>query len=79
MSNEKNPEQLFELFYQDITPDMNPPGMSKYQNQGMYMWWRERFMNAFYGNEEPMSLRSWAEAPQMWLKGYQLSTGNETE
>lgn len=25
-----NPEQLFEMFFQDITPDMNPPGM-KYQ------------------------------------------------
>lgn len=65
-----NPDQLFELFYQDITPDMNPPGMLKYRSEGMYLWWYERFMNAFFSNEEPYSLRSWAEVPQMWLAGY---------
>lgn len=65
-----HPEQLFELFYQDVTPEMNPPGMTKHHGKMMHMWWRERFMNAFFGNEEPYSLRSWAEAPQMWLAGY---------
>lgn len=65
-----NPEQLFELFYQDITPEMNPPGMPKYRSEVMYMWWRERFMNAYFGHEEPKVLSSWAEAPQMWLKGF---------
>lgn len=63
-------EQLFELFYQDITPEMNPPGIQKYRCDGMYQWWYERFMNAFYGLEEPRALRSWAEVPQMWLRGY---------
>ena len=65
-----NPEQLFELFFQDITVDMNPPGM-KHRCEAMHYWWRERFMNAYYGIEEPRSLRSWAESPQMWLRGYQ--------
>lgn len=65
-----HPEQLFELFYTDITPEMNPPGMPKYRTQVMYMWWRERFMNALNGVEEPYALRSWAEAPKMWLAGY---------
>ncbi|WP_457794918.1 hypothetical protein [Acinetobacter baumannii] len=73
-----NPEQLFELFFQDITTDMNPPGM-KYRCDAMRYWWRERFMNAFYGVEEPLSLRSWAEAPQMWLKGYRQCQKNETQ
>ncbi|NKS46122.1 hypothetical protein [Acinetobacter lwoffii] len=65
-----HPDELFELFYQDITPEMNPPGMPKYHSEGMYMWWRELFMNAYFGHQEPYALRSWAEAPQMWLKGY---------
>lgn len=33
----ENPEQLFELFYSDLTPDMNPPGMPKWRSQGMFM------------------------------------------
>lgn len=66
-----NPEQLFELFYQDVTPEMNPPGMTKHHGKMMYMWWHERFMNALNGVQEPYSLRSWAEAPQMWIAGYQ--------
>ena len=70
MSNEKRPEQLFELFYQDITLEMNPPGMPKHRSEGMFMWWRERFMNAYFGHEESKALSSWAEATQMWLKGY---------
>ncbi|WP_318342450.1 hypothetical protein [Acinetobacter sp. 16] len=73
-----NPEQLFELFFQDITTDMNPPGM-KYRCDAMRYWWRERFMNAYYGVEEIRSLRSWAEAPQMWLKGYRQCQKNETQ
>ncbi|HGW4224951.1 MULTISPECIES: hypothetical protein [Acinetobacter calcoaceticus/baumannii complex] len=36
----------------------------------MYIWWHERFMNAYCGIQEPHGLRSWAEAPQMWLAGY---------
>ncbi|MCO8066794.1 hypothetical protein NI459_03930 [Acinetobacter schindleri] len=63
-------DQLFELFYQDLTPDMNPPGMPTWRSQGMFMWWREIFMNALHGVEEPLGLRSRAEAPQMWLAGY---------
>ena len=65
-----NPEQLFELFMQDITPEMNPPGMPKWRSEAMYSWWRERFMNAYFGHEESKALSSWAEASQMWLKGY---------
>lgn len=49
---------------------MNPPGMPKYRSEGMYKWWHERFMNALNSVEEPRALRSWAEAPQMWLAGY---------
>lgn len=64
-----NPEKLFELFYQDITPEMNPPGMTKHHGKMMYMWWHERFMNAFFGNEEPYSLRSWAEARKCGWQG----------
>lgn len=64
-----NPEQLFELFLQDLTPDMNPPGF-KYRPKLLRDWWHERFMNAFQGIKEPHSIRSWAEAPTMWLKGY---------
>ncbi|MDM1022088.1 hypothetical protein QSV37_17590 [Acinetobacter sp. VNK23] len=63
-----DPYQLFHLFYQDVTPDMNPPGM-KHRGDAMYHFWRERFINAFLGIEEPCSMRSWGEVPQMWLKG----------
>lgn len=66
----ENPEQLFEQFYKNVTYEMNPPGMPKWQSEGMSQWWRERFMNAYFGIQEPYSLRSWAEAPQMWLAGY---------
>ncbi|MEC6125281.1 MULTISPECIES: hypothetical protein [Acinetobacter] len=65
-----NPEQLFELFFKNIRPDMNPPFIYKHNSKGVYHFWHERFRNAFYGIEEPYSLRSWAEAPQMWLAGY---------
>ncbi|QNX07319.1 hypothetical protein [Acinetobacter seifertii] len=65
-----NPEQLFELFYKNVTFEMNPPGMPKWQSEGMKHWWRERFMNALYGVQESRNLRSWAEAPQMWLVAY---------
>lgn len=68
MHSKLHPEQLFELFFADVREDMNPPGLKRYN--GMREWWRERFMNAFNGIEEPYSLRSWAEAPQMWLAGY---------
>ncbi|MEB3755106.1 hypothetical protein [Acinetobacter sp. MD2(2019)] len=64
-----NPNQLFELFYQDLTPDMNPPGMN-HRGESMRYWWHERFMNAYRGIEESYKLRSWAEVPKMWLKGY---------
>ena len=65
-----NPEQLFELFFKNIRPDMNPPFIYKHDSKGLHHFWHERFRNAFYGVEEPYSLRSWAEAPQMWLAGY---------
>lgn len=65
---ENDPEQLFELFYKNVREDMNPCGLRRHN--GMYQWWHERFMNAFYGIQEPSHLRSWAEAPQMWLAGY---------
>ena len=63
-----NPEQLFELFYKSVREDMNPCGLRRHN--GMYQWWHERFMNAYYGIEETHNLRSWGEAPQMWLAGY---------
>ena len=65
-----NPEQLFELFYKSIRKDMNPPFIYKHDSKGVYHFWHERFMNAFYGIQEELSLRSWGEAPQMWLAGY---------
>ena len=65
-----HPEQLFELFYKNVTFDMNPPGFPKYKTLMMEEWWRERFMNAYFGHQEPKALISWAEAPQMWLAGY---------
>lgn len=63
-----NPEQLFELFFNDIREDMNPYFLRR--GEGVYHWWRERFMNAYHGEQEPYALRSWAETPQMWLAGY---------
>lgn len=39
MSEKLHPEQLFELFYKDVTPEMNPPGMTKHHDKVMYMWW----------------------------------------
>jgi len=65
-----NPDQVFELFYKNIRPDMPPPFIYKHDSKGVYHFWRERFMNALHGIQEPHSLRSWAEAPQMWLAAY---------
>lgn len=62
-----NPEQLFELFIKNIRKDMNPPFIWKHDSKGVYHFWHERFMNAYHGVQEPHSLRSWAEAPQIWL------------
>ncbi len=73
-----NPEQLFELFYKNIRPDMQPPFIYKHDSKGVYHFWRERFMNAFYGIEEPYGLRSWAEVPQMWLAGYRQQESENT-
>lgn len=67
MTKTMNPDELFELFYQDVSPEMSPPGMPY---SGRRRWWYERFMNVFYSKQEPYSLRGWAEAPQMWLRGY---------
>jgi len=72
-----NSEQLFELFFNDITPEMNPPGMPKYRSEGTYKGWHERFMNALNRVEEPRALRSWAEAPQMWLAGYKAGSARK--
>lgn len=47
---------------------MCPPGLRHHSYRSN--WWRERFMNAYLGIQEPRDLRSWAEAPQMWLAGY---------
>lgn len=49
---------------------MNPPFIWKHDSKGVHHFWHERFMNALHGIQEPMGLRSWAEAPQMWLAGY---------
>jgi len=55
---------------------MNPPFIYKHDSKGLHHFWHERFRNAFYGIEEPYSLRSWAEAPQMWLAGYMEKENN---
>lgn len=68
--SEMHPEELFELFFKNIKSDMNRPGFRHHHPEVGCMWWRERFMNAFHGVEELRGLRSWAEAPQMWLAGY---------
>lgn len=73
----QNPEALFEIFYKDITSDMNPPGFPKYHCSWVRSWWLERFMNAYHGIKEPNGLRSWAEAPQMWLAGYRRAQQQE--
>lgn len=65
-----HPEQLFELFYKNIRDDMQPPFIWKHSGEARYHFWHARFMNAYFGIQEPYSLRSWAEAPQMWLAGY---------
>ena len=49
---------------------MQPPFIYKHDSKGVYHFWRERFMNALHGIQEERSLRSWAEAPQMWLAAY---------
>lgn len=49
---------------------MQPLFIYKHDSKSLHHFWHERFRNAFYGIEEPYSLRSWAEAPQMWLAGY---------
>lgn len=59
-------EQLFELFFQDVTVDMNPAGIR--QGRAMYEFWRLRFMEVMDGTNS--AYRSWNEAPRMWLKGY---------
>ncbi|WP_349929211.1 hypothetical protein ABJ384_04960 [Acinetobacter sp. A1-4-2] len=65
-----NPEQLFKLFYQSINEKMNPYFIGGHNSEGVYRFWHERFMKAFYGIRESRDLESWAEAPQMWLAGY---------
>lgn len=65
-----NENQLFELFYMDIKPSMNPPLMSKHHCDGLKAFWRERFMNAYYGRQEPHSFMTWGEIAQMWVAGY---------
>lgn len=71
-----NPEQLFELFYKNISDDMCPPGLcrSSYRRN----WWRERFMYAYNNIQESRELRSWAETPQMWLAGYRQQQPENT-
>lgn len=49
---------------------MNPFFIGRHNSEGMYRFWYERFMNSYYGIQEPRDLQSWAEAPQMWLAGY---------
>jgi hypothetical protein len=66
-----DPEYLFKLFYKNIRDDMCPYGLRHHTYR--YHWWRERFMNAYFGIQEPGDLRSWAEAPQMWLAGLKES------
>ena len=66
----KNPEQLFELFYKNIRDDMHPYFLGKQNHEAKYHFWRERFINAYYGKQETWNLKSWGEAPQMWLAGY---------
>ncbi len=64
-----HPEQLFELFYKNVYEKMNLYFIGRHNSEGLYRFWRERFMNAFYGIRESRDLESWAEAPQMWLAG----------
>ena len=73
-----HPEQLFELFYKNIRSDMQPPFIYKHDSKGVYHFWHERFMNAYHGVQEPHGLRSWAEAPQMWLAGYHQRQSENT-
>ena len=75
-----HPEQLFELFYKNVYEKMNLYFIGRHNSEGLYRFWRERFMNAFYGIRESRDLESWAEAPKMWLAGYrQFSQEKNTE
>lgn len=71
MQNKTNegPFQLFEEFYKNITPEMRPVSIYKYDYTAQKCFWFDRFMEAFKGEKPSLQMQSYTELPVMWLAG----------
>ena len=61
-------EELFQLFFKLLDPDMHPPRL--YQRGDLEMFWRERFSEALGFQEPKGAMMSYVELPKIFLKTY---------
>lgn len=61
-------EELFQLFFKLLDPDMHPPKL--YQRGSLEMFWRERFSEALGLQEPSYAMMSYVELPKIFLKTY---------
>lgn len=61
-------EELFQLFFKLLDPDMHPPKL--YQPGDLKMFWRERFSEALGFQEPNGAMMSYVELPKIFLKTY---------
>lgn len=61
-------EELFELFFKLLDPDMHPPKL--YQRGNLEIFWRERFSEALGSKEPAREMMGYLELPKIFLKTY---------
>ena len=61
-------EELFQLFFKLLDPDMHPPRL--YQRGDLEMFWRERFSEALGFQEAHGAMMGYVELPKIFLKTY---------
>ena len=61
-------EELFQLFFRLLDPDMHPP--INHQRGNLEMFWRERFSEALGFQEPNGAMMSYVELPKIFLKTY---------
>ncbi len=66
-------EELFQLFFKLLDPDMHPPKL--YQRGDLEMFWRNRFSEALGFQEPNGAMMSYVELPKIFLKAYRAVQG----
>ncbi|HCW4393851.1 TPA: hypothetical protein OXM33_003285 [Acinetobacter baumannii] len=68
--HQRNPLELFEIFFTSITPVMTPIGIRSQGMQAIHYFWKQRFLNVFRGIPEDKGLDQFSDLPILWLSAW---------